>query len=198
MQLAYINNGETGYFSTVGVVKYTAINNSCIKLQAKGTNLVNLSVTYPFVYTYEATYNYNNDPMEKIYNYKFVIYTSEDEVAYNSGWLLHNATNDSSTNTSIDAYTFIEDLEEGEIYYLQYEAITVNGLLLNTPRYKITMPEEMISPYPMTLLAENNYDNGYIALTPFGDNYDINEPSAEITVSGQFCIYRCNVLTPKR
>lgn len=157
-----------------------------------------MSETYPFIHSYSAIYDYTKDPMEKIYNYRFVIYDSNDTEAYDSGWLLHDATEDNSVNLSIDTYNFIDDLNEGEIYQIQYQAITVNGLMLNTPKYKITMPEEMVSPYAISLTAENNYDNGYVALIPKGSGYDSNDATKEEYLSGQFCIYRCNVKTPKR
>ncbi len=41
LQLAYVNNGEVGYFSTVGVVKYTEINDTALGLwSSDGDNML--------------------------------------------------------------------------------------------------------------------------------------------------------------
>lgn len=209
LQLAYTSrdlNDATdtiGYYSTVGVVKYTVINESNITLISGTKEIKAIGETYSFTHNFLASYDYSSDPMEKIYNYRFVIYNDTDTIEYDSGWLLHNATNDGAKYLSIDKYTFLDDLEENQIYYIQYQAITVNNLYLETNKYAITMDKEMISPYKMTLDVYSNYDNGYVEIRPRGVGYDPDiidgnlQPNEEY-ITGQFRIYRCNMVNPKR
>ena len=141
-----------------------------------------------------AVYDYTNDPLEKIYNYRFVLYTDTQDIAYDSGWLLHDATLDNSVNESVDTYTFLDDLESNTAYLLQYQAITVNGLLLATKQYNVVAEQEIMSQYDMTLIAECNKDNGYVALTP----HTSEEYGDERYISGRFKIYRANITNTKR
>ena len=194
--MAYISNGVTGYFSTVGVVKYTEISIADVKLLAGDTDLLeNSSDITSFKYTYTGVLDYAKDPMEKVYDYQFCIYNEADELLYDSGKLLHNANNDTS-HTSVDSYTFLDDLDEDTVFYLQYKATTVNGLQLTTPKVMVMMAQELITTTDINLTATNNYDNGYVQLTIIGGIDDNNK--IEKYVSGKFKIYRQDLEHPKR
>lgn len=200
VQLAYIDSEtrEIGYFSTVGVVKYTEINKRNIQLQYQNTAMDDVAAIYPFTHSYAAAYDYSKDPMEKIYQYKFNIYDIDDIMLYTSDWQLHDATQDSAIYTSVDTYTFVNDLPENQVFKINYEAITVNGLHLTSSQYRVTMAKEMASQYQIALTAENNYDNGYVHLILKGSIEDVNGVPTEESISGQFKIYRRDLRDNKR
>lgn len=207
LQLAYIDiTGETGYFSTVGIVKYTNISLNNLKL-LNGTEdmLKNPTKIYGFKHTYTGVYDYSTDPMEKVYTYQFVLMNDTEEIVYDSGVLLHNATKD-TVNQSQDSYTFLDDLEDDNILYLQYKIITVNGLCLITPKIAVMALEELPTGLNINLIATNNYDNGYISIMATGEGYISQDNwtgtdewtkekacKNEKYLVGQFHIYRCNI-----
>ena len=191
LQLAYIGTDNTvGYYSTVGVVKYCNVPSDAVYIE----NL-NISTKNIFMYDFIGVYDHSADPMEKVFQYRFVLYKNDD-IEYDSGWLLHDATKDMTTDTSIDSYTFLDDLEENVDYFIQYKVITVNGLELNTGKYPlIAMPEFSMS-FNLTLNAtvdDHGFENGYVSIIAQGE---INNGIEQI-ISGKFKIYRCNVRTPR-
>jgi len=184
-----------GYFSTVGVVKCSYLNSSFLSLVTGDTDLTeNINTVTPFKYTYSGILDYTNDPMEKVYSYQFRILNEMNETVYDSGELLHNA-NDDTNHTSVDTYTFLDDLDEDQIFELQYTVTTVNGLVLSTPRIMVMMPQELTADTDITLKAKNIYDNGYVQLILGGP---IDGNSIEEYMSGAFKIYRQNTEYPKR
>lgn len=189
-QLAYICEGEEGYYSTVGVIKYANIAQGAVQLLAGTTNILdNQNTLSSFKHTYSGVYDYTNDPMEKVYTYRFVLYDEVGNILEDSGELLHNATQD-TLHTSVDTYTFLDDIEKNTTCYLQYTLTTVNGLVLSTPRVGIIAADEWVVPLNLKINARNHYDNGYIQIDFIG--------SLEDTISGKFRIYRQDVQYPKR
>jgi hypothetical protein len=187
-QLAYIQDGEQGYFSTVGVIKCANIHSDALKLLAGSVNLLNNQSTLsPFHYSYTGVYDYADDPMEKVYTYRFVLTSENGEIVEDSGKLLHNATKD-NLNTSVDTYTFVNDIIDDGIYYLQYSITTVNGLELSTPAVGVVAAEEFTVDTQITMSATNVFDDGYVRL-------DFDGPSA---INGRFRIYRQDVRFPRR
>ena len=189
-QLAYINGDETGYFSTVGVIKCADIAQNALQLLSGTVNLLdNQSTLYSFRHTYSGVLDYSNDPMEKVYTYRFVLYDDMDNIIEDSGELTHNASQD-TLHTSVDTYTFLDDIEDNTTCYLQYSLVTVNGLALSTPKIGIIAAEELNVSLDLQIDARNHYDNGYVQIDFKGNKDD--------TISGKFRLYRQDVRYPRR
>ena len=110
VQLAYIDkDGIVGYYSTVGIIKYTA------KPRVEISGFVNTS-TNIHTTEYIGIYHSIKDPSEKAYQYKFTLYNNSDEELETSGWLLHNSYEDTELDESTDSYTIKYALEENVTY----------------------------------------------------------------------------------
>ena len=156
-QLAYINtdnNTETiGYYSTVGVIKYTT------KPEISIENLFLESINN-FQNTYIGKYK-SNDVSEKHYLYKFSIYKlnngKKEELVDTSDWLLHDNSNEE------DFYSFNNEIEDTETYGLEYIVKTINGLEESTELYHCqnNLQRDSYLNEIFTLSVENNYEDGY-------------------------------------
>lgn len=153
-QLAYIDKDNiTGYYSTVGVIKYTTKPEISIK------NL-SLESINNFQNTYIGKYK-SNDASEKHYLYKFSIYKlnngKKEELVDTSDWLLHDNSNEE------DFYSFNNEIEDTETYGLEYTVKTINGLEESTELYQCQNNSQRDSYLNeiFTLSVENNYEDGY-------------------------------------
>ena len=110
VQLAYINNaGVTGYYSTVGIMKYTA--KPRVEISGFDTAMTNLNIT-----EYIGAYYSLNDPTEKVYEYRFDLFDADNNLIETSGWMLHNSYEDTSLTESIDKYILRYALKEDVTY----------------------------------------------------------------------------------
>lgn len=97
IQIAYIDTyGVIGYYSTVGVVKYT--DRPSITIEGLDTLKIN-NFNHSFVGTYMPG---PDDPTEKEYSYRFVITDSADNIVEDSGTCVHRSDNDVTANQSSD------------------------------------------------------------------------------------------------
>lgn len=165
-QLAYINIDENniktiGYYSTVGVIKYTdkpilTINEFEFE---NNSNEDDSNKIRTFCSTCTGIYTPGeNDKSERPYQYQFLLLDENDKEVENSGWLLHNNELDIG-----DTYTFKSKMEVLTIYKVQYNVKTINNLN-ESVEYKCLIPEEKINN-PLILKAENIYEEGYINLS---------------------------------
>lgn len=156
----------TGYFSNVGIIKYTAKP----KIYILNGEAENPNGTALFKMNYIGVYNTQGDISERPYSYCFTLYDSERNVVESSGWLLHNSSvtytvsESLSVDSVIDTYTYTSSLVPNELYYIQYSVRTINNLEIHSPIYSC-MDIPVGRPVVQTVLkAENNFDNGYIQL----------------------------------
>ena len=181
VQLAYIeaNTEEIGYYSTVGITKYTVYPTVIIdKLSTSKTNV--------HQYDYIGVYSQKNgDATEKLYSSKFIIYDNND-IFYESEEKLHNNTNDTERYMSIESFKFLKSLVENKVYQVQFIATTVNGLVVKSPRYRIVQRKSVDPSIHTELKATLNFNNGYVLLT--FDNCQ------ESIISGSYLISRCSNL----
>ena len=113
VQLAYIDEGGiTGYYSTVGIMKFT----TQPRLEISGFNnaITNINKT-----EYVGAYHNTGDPSEKAYQYKFSLYDKNNKLLETSGWCLHNSYEDTSLTTSIDRYVLKYAMKEDITYSIQ-------------------------------------------------------------------------------
>jgi hypothetical protein len=183
-QLAYVDKSNVvGYYSTVGVAKYTT--EPIVKVEDMKSYLPN-NVYSQFIGTYSQE---NGDTTEKEYNYRFQVFDSNGTTLDDTGYLLHNSSNDTVAYESHDTYTFGNLLEPNTIYYLQYSINSVNGLARQTPKYKIIDTNTVMPDVQGNLAAQNCFDNGYILLT-FQNAPD--EKGVMRSSTGNFELYRSN------
>ena len=123
VQLAYIHtDGTVGYYSTVGVTKYTT--KPLVRIDNLTQHVAN---AHDYIYTglyrqYETNMYGENikDTTEKEYSYQFKVTDKEGNIIDDTGILIHNSENDTETYQSIDEYNYYSDIPRGTVYYIQY------------------------------------------------------------------------------
>ena len=169
VQIAYISSeNNPGYFSTVGVIKCTS------KPKIYINNLSQESVNF-FTNYYIGTYDQSEcrDQSEKVYSYEFNVYNDDNEIIYTTGEKLHQTSYDVDYSYSIDK-AIVNDFSATNVTYaIEYKVTTLNGLVLTTPKYKLTN-EDLVSPNEeISICPEANKDNGYITIH-FKGSLDLN------------------------
>ena len=169
VQLAYISTDrEVGFFSTVGIVKYT----STPRVIIDGLDPVQ-SNNHNYVYTglyRQANYDEANgiymteayDTSEKLYSSRFRLYDENYTLIKDTGDILHNAHGDVSAYEATDTFEFHDDFEIDKPYYIEYIATTSNGMVVSSPRYKLN--QRRLRPMILNahLEVKNNFNTGAI------------------------------------
>lgn len=184
-QLAYIDrNNIVGYYSTVGILKYTT--KPDVFIEGMRTSLNN-----GHIYDYTGVYSqFGRDASEKAYSYRFLVSDIDNNIIEDSGWLIHNNSKDMNHYESTDKFSFNNDMIEGEKYKISYSVRTNNNLEISSPDYKIIAKKTVQSNLNKTKInVDLNYDNAYINITFEGekDNYGY-----EIPVSGYYVLSRAS------
>lgn len=158
MQLAYIGNGgEVGYYSTVGIAKFTT--KPILYIAGLDSNIIN-NYRINFTGFYDQT---GQDVTEKVYNYQFNLYQN-GELYLTSDWLLHNSTYDDSPSSSFDIYGFETSIIPNLKYQLEYKVRTINNLEVATKLYDIIQQEALLPEYDIEVNPILNFNNAYIDL----------------------------------
>lgn len=177
IQIAYIDNaGIVGYYSNVGIAKYTC--KPTVLIRQLNYNQLNTHLHF-----YEGEY-VNSDLNERPYSYCFIIYDENNEVFASSGELLY----DTSVDSDLVYCTFPQELPSNGIYQIEYKITTVNGLKTSSGRYNIIQRISISSDLKAELIAHLNYENGYIDLE-LNSNLDNLSDQAYI---GSFVITRAS------
>ena len=180
-QLAYIGkDGIVGYYSTVGVAKYT----TAPTIQISGLKFGRIN---SHNYFYTGVYSQKGgDTTEKLYSSRFRLYDYEKNIIQDTGEIIHNTSLDDLSYEAHDTFSVPQDLELDKTYFLKYSIKSVNGLTANTPFYRI-MQRRSVSPEIKTdLVATLMPDEGYIKVT-LDDKYDA-------VISGAFVVSRSSSL----
>lgn len=179
IQIAYIGDyDEVGYYSTVAVVKYTA--KPRVNISGFKTATVNSSKR-----EYIGEYHNTEDPTEKAYEYKFVLYDEKNNILEQSEWLLHNSYEDVSLTDSIDRYIIRYAFKQNVTYKIQYTVKTNNGLEVSSPMYLVMEAESINPEIDADLKAELNYNNACI---------DLYLKGRESAITGKFLLTRASSL----
>lgn len=178
LQLAYLDTtGEVGYYSTVGVTKFTSMPSvSIANLTAANTNAHS--------YQYTGVYRQYGDASEKLYSSRFIITNSDKIVVEDSGVIIHNTTQDDKRYEAHEVFTISKDLSTDKTYYITFSVTTTNGLELTSPRYRLLQRRSIPAEIHADLIATLNYENGYVKLK-MDDNIDS-------IISGTFLISRAS------
>lgn len=163
VQLAYLDDRYLpGYYSTVGIIKYTSKPTVYIE------GLENSTRIRPFLSSYTGVYKTGEDKSERPYSYNFSLLDENGDLVETSGWLLHNSNikTDSSESLSLetttDIYTFKNEINTDKIHQLSYKVRTINNLEISSPLYQCFEPGIESSGFELQLKANNNFDDGYI------------------------------------
>ena len=181
-QMAYKDqNGITGYYSTVGIIKYTSKPNVYIK--GYETNTSNIK---PFQTSYTGVYEPTEDKTERPYSYRFSLYDNNEQLIETSDWLIHNtsinnvASESLSLEQTTDTYSFNSDIAVNNEYRIIYQVRTINNLELSSGPCLCSEPQIGPPPFQVNLNAENNFEEGYIrtyfTLKNNNQNLTINNP----------------------
>lgn len=182
LQMAYIDQKDNyGYYSTVGIFKYTEEPNVYID-GLEGSQLYSDTRTYIGVYSQEG-----KDITEKVYSYNFTVYDEYGKILETSGEQLHNHENDDEVYKSTDSFTMIKSLEENKIYTIIYTVTTANGVIKSSPKYRITQQSTIAPEVEADLVATMNEENGYVNLQLIGKK---DNDGIEKVGTGTFLICR--------
>lgn len=160
IQMAYVDTSNIiGYYSTVGIVKYTSDPVISI-LEPKNGN------TYEGLYSQEAINDEDiRDYTEKVYSYNFTLKDASGNIIETSGDQLHNNSEDVFLYESRDSYTIKTDLEQDKMYYLDYTVKTINGLVKSAQTKHISQIGSIDSKLHTKLECNLDYENGYIDIS---------------------------------
>ena len=130
IQMAYRSGDIVGYYSDIGIAKYTTEPEVFIENLNKDT--IN-----PHVYNYIGKYSQiNGDATEKVHSYYFNLYQDNDLIK-TTNWILHNSSLDENGYESFDLFNLEEDLDLDKIYYIEYKIKTNNNLIVSSGKYPI-------------------------------------------------------------
>lgn len=182
VQIAYVDlKGIVGYYSTVGVIKFTT------KPEVYILNLESFDNNFHF-YNYTGVYSQEGkDATEKVYSYRFILKDEDNNILQDTGELIHNNSNDVEYYESQDEVFFNMDLESGKKYKLTYMIETNNGLKISSPTYKIIKKNSINSTLKAEIKTSLNYENGYIQISLDGEK---DKTGNEIPVKGSFILSR--------
>lgn len=181
IQIAYEGNDGIGYYSSVGVAKYTTVPSLSIP------GLENsIYGKYDYVGLYQQS-GASQDGSERIYSYCFTLEDSDGKVVDTSGVLLHNSENDKVTNESTDSWGVRRNLEKNKPYYLTYSVTTMNGLECSSSRYLIMDQDSVDIEMPIQLIAELQPEDAYIDIC-------LQPTVANTVIHGSFILSRSSSL----
>ena len=185
IQIAYIDKeGVIGYYSSVGLVKYTKEPKvSILNLAPKKINI--LRQEFSGIYT-------NSDLTEKLYSSYFVIKDSFGNIVQQSEEKIHNSVEDID-NEQLEKIKINFNYNNNSIYTIQFCGKTINGLSFESEEYQITQemataPQEFFGG----VVAENILEEGYIKikLNPLADTSPL--------LNGQYVLSRIQTDTNER
>lgn len=180
IQIAYVDNyNQAGYFSSIGVTKYTSAPRVYIdKLVAGGLS----GAQEEYIGTYEQI----EDLTEKLYSSYFVLYDENENILYTSSEKIHNSSEDEQSNFQKEYFKLDYNLNALDFYYIQFKTVSLNGLQNSSPKYQIIKSETIKSDLTATLIAENNFEEGYVKL--FFKDYEQSD------INGTFMLTRIDTL----
>lgn len=185
VQLAYIDRyGVTGYYSSVGIMKCTSA--PTVEISDFSLDTTNVNQTQ-----YIGIYKNIDDPTEKVYQYRFNLYTKDDQLVETSDWQFHNSYEDTSLIKSIDKYMLRTALKKNVIYKIEYQIITNNGLQVKSPKYLLMEAESIDPELSAQLVAKLDYNNACINLALVGATM---EDGSEYIITGAFSLSRASSL----
>lgn len=195
VQIAYINTETSsnlattdvvGYYSTVGIVKYTTL--PIVKIEGMSSSHINIH-NYQYVGVYQQAKSESGilkylDTTEKIYSSEFKLLDSENNIVKTSGEIIHDTSKDIERYQSTETFSISSDLSLDMSYYLVYSVKTINGLEVSSPRYRVMQRRRIPMALNVNFKASLDYENGAIKLFMVSPKFQI--------ASGSFLISRAS------
>lgn len=159
VQIAYVDEkGISSPFSDVGIIKYT--NKPTVSIQVENNNSYGLTGIYQ-----------TEDASEKLYSSYFVVEESgkKRKKFFQSEEVIHNAFNDVDNNKVIEKLNLItKPLKQGKSYFARFYIKTINNIELSSNEIQIYAKENLPINSYFQLIADLNFDNGYIDISLAG------------------------------
>ena len=197
VQIAYLDkteNENVGYFSTVGIVKYTSKPTVYIEGLQNETNRIG-----SFRTNYTGVYLTGEDKSERPYSYIFYLYDRKTGLLETTGWKLHNSSVNSVMSESLsleqatDSYTFQTLLEPNKEYLIQYGVRTINNLEDGYIQLHLEK-KETFQPGVSDEELINLYGGNRVSTTPNGKVKTISQENEDGTVIHIITLYEDNKL----
>lgn len=175
VQLAYVDlGGESGYFSTVGIMKGIAKPEVTIALEKHSINYFQGSFTGVYTIPTEIEDITINDLSERVYSYCFNIYDAKGKLYATSGELVHDSNTDSLSDTSLrtsyDVWTPEKFGEEDSLFYtIEYKITTLNNYVGTSSRYRLQMQSGLVMDPSMIIYPLPDYENGCVEVVLIGE-----------------------------
>ena len=186
IQIAYVDNDDLiGYYSTIGISKYTT--NPIVEIEglaAGANNPLNSEYVGIFKQSEDA------DLTEKLYSSYFIIYNNQDQVIYKTDEKIHNSGEDTISNEQRELVNFNLVLEDNKEYKIQFCTKSINGVLFNSIKYNIVKNQNIAMDFVAILKAENDAEEGRVKLF-------LEQPSQKY-ISGLFLLSRIDADTNER
>ena len=172
LQLAYVGiDSVVGYYSTVGIAKYTSA--PILSIQNLTVGTANLDRQY-----YVGVYH-NSDYTERAYQYKFDITNMlTNTIVETSGWCIHDSTTDDRVENpyeSTDSYNMQYEMDSGAKYSITYSVITNNELEVSSPSYILVNTESIPMNVEAKVKVLQDYDNGFLRVQFWGLDPDLTQ-----------------------
>lgn len=159
VQIAYVDSdGISSPFSDVGIIKYTS--KPTVSIKAENNNSYGLTGIYQ-----------TKDASEKLYSSYFVVEESgkKRKKFFQSEEVIHNAFNDVDNNKVIEKLNLItKPLQPGKSYFARFYIKTINNIELSSNEIQIYAKENLPINSYFQLIADLNFDNGYIDISLAG------------------------------
>ena len=170
VQMAYIGAEGIGYYSTVGIVKYTSEPILTIMIADDKEHCTGIYSQY--------NENNNTDYNEKVYSYCFTLKDSNNNIVETSGEILHNSLNDNILYESCDQYRIQTVLDRDKSYTLTYSIITVNGLKRSISTANIINTSSIAPRLNTKVQCTLDYENGCIVVKLVKpDGVEVEDPA---------------------
>lgn len=159
LKMAYIprqNNLELGYFSTTGIIKYTC--RPELDLIVGGKNIT--GGIFSNIDIIGCSYK-NQDPTERLYSSRLIIYENYRDVIYDSGDVLHTIANNEEPGEAIEYFDVDKVLQNENGYKVEYTVTTKNNLVY-TKKFEPEILPNVSGGYLGTIEAKPCPEEGYI------------------------------------
>ena len=152
-----VSGTDIGYYSTVGIAKCV----SKPEVSIKGLVFENIN---SFNNEFFGFYDLSNckDRTEKVYSYQFKVYDEQENVYYDSGERLHQAYYDTDYLSSLDRIILNDFASSETIYSIEYTVTTLNGLVMSSPKYRVSSAYLVAPSNNINILPEADQEHGVI------------------------------------
>lgn len=165
IQIAYIDTKNiVGYYSTIGVIKYTY--QPTVDIQPHGDG-----ITFSGIYS-------SQDYSEKAYTYNFTLTDNLGNIIETTGDKLHNGSTDTDDDNSVDTYVIKTTLEINQEYKLIYSVTTINGIVCTRSPLSISHIGGVSSNLRANVKCTLDDENGCIDISLVKPDGDLRETPA--------------------